>query len=366
VNRACWILLAVLLLLAVGACEEEPEYEGEGGIFDNPVGIAVRWPYVYVTSANFDLSQDKVGRITVIDMRIALAYRDECVVNSIETTPYLGQMVITADGSLAYVAERRRNSILIYDMSDPTTPKIIDLDEDDSGDQGIRVSSQPFGLALTADESKLFAACIGSGDVSIIDLEQRKLAKTVPLSWGVNDVKIDPLGRYAYVTNKSQLSVVLLDVTDGSYVTSFDAGYTLSITGYDNRGLAFTPDGSFMFVAARNPGSLLMVDTDKLPLYPDQAVLKLLPMDLGPTAVAVTPDGSEVWATNFDSNNVFVFEATTGTLLEVLRVGDGPYALAFVENPENPGQVYALTANFYDHNLTLMDARTKEVIWAIP
>ena len=366
-NRAIFFLLAALLVLAlVPACEEDPGYKGEGGIFDNPVSLTARWPYVYVTNENYDLSDDKEGKISIVDMRIALQQRNECIVNTVDTPPYMGEIVLTADGSLAYASNRRHNTVLVFDLTDPIRPEQIDMDSEDDGDQGIEVSSQPFGISLSPDESRLFVACTGSGNVSIVDLERNQLSKTIPLSFGVNDVKVDPAVEYVYATNRTQLSVVMLDAETGAFVTSFDPGYTLSLLGYDNRGMDFTPDGKKLFVAARNPGALLMVDTEKLPLYPEDAVLKLLPMDLSPTAVRVTPDGQEVWATNFDGNSVFVFEVETGNFLKFLRVGDGPYDLEIVENPNDPGHYYVLTANFRSHNVTLIDGRSKEVIWAIP
>ena len=367
-SRVALIIVFVLLLspFLFGACGEEAGFEGQGGTFDNPIGIAVNWPYVYVTNANFDLSHGKEGKINVVDMRIALHRRDKSVVHTTDTVPYLGRLILNEDKTLAYVAERKNNSILFFDLTDPRRPEQIDLDRGEDGTQGIEVSSQPFGLSLTPDGNKLFVACMGQGNISVVDLEQQKMTKTIQLSWGVNEVRVDPQGEYAYVTNRALNSLVLLDAENGDFVTSFNPGFAASLVGYDNRGLDFTPDGRYLFVASRNPSSLFMIDTQKLPLYSDQAVIQMLPMDLGPTAVAVTPDGREVWATNFDSSNVFVFNADTGDILKVLDVGAGPYDIEIFADEDNPDHYYALTANFNANNLTLIDANAKEVIWAIP
>jgi len=365
-STAIWILIVSLLLVGVVACEEDSEDIGEGGVFDSPTGIAIHWPYAYVTNANFDLSSGKDGHLSVVDLRIALQRRDRAVIRTVETDPYLSKIILNAEGTVAYVAERRHNTVLLFDLTDPARPDLLDLDDSESGQQGITVGRQPFGLTLTPEEDRLLVACLSSGVVSVVDLAAQQLTKNIALSSGVNEIKIDPAGRYAYVTNKMAPGITMIDVETGSYAAAFDPGLSFSLTAYDNRGLDFTPDGERLFVAARNPGALLMVDATKLPLYPEDAVLRLLPTDLGPSAVAVTPDGSEVWVANFVSNTVFAYDTDNGDLLGVMRTGAGPNDIAMFADPVEPDHYYALTVNFNSHNLTLLDVRAKEVIWAIP
>lgn len=365
-TTATIILAGMLLLLVALGCEEEADYEGEGGVLDSPTGVAVHWPYAYVTNANFDLSHDKEGWISVIDLRIALVRRDQAIVGKVVTKPFLGKIVLTADGSTAYVSDRRNDSIRVIDLSDPIRPVEVDNDSGKSGVQGIGVARQPYGLALSPDETKLYVACMNSGHVSIVDLVNRRLSKNVLLSGGVNEVRFDPTGRYVYVTNRKLNTITMLDGSSGNYVTSFGAQNVQSYTGYDLRGLDFTPDGQTLFVAAKQPSSLLMIDTGKLPLYPEKAVWRALPLNAGPMGVAVTPDGLEVWVTNYDGNTLHVFDAETGDMLLSLKTGNGPTDIQIFENPDIPGYYYALVTNFLNHNLTLYDVTTKEAVWGIP
>jgi DNA-binding beta-propeller fold protein YncE len=360
-------ILLLLLLVVAPACQEAPDYAGTGGALDNPTGVAIKWPYAYITNANFDLSDDKVGWIAVLDLETALIRRDTALLEDRATEPFLAKAVIDDAGEILYVADRRTNQIRLFDLIErPERPLEIDLDPGETGKQGIEVGRQPYGMAITPDGKLMFVACMESGDVSIVDLERRILTRNVQLSSGVNDVKFDPSGKYAYVTNKQFNQIVVLDAANGNFVTGFGAFGGLSLTGFDFRGLDFTPNGDFLFIAARAPSAVLMIDTAKLPLQPTEAVLRVLPAETSPMDVAVRPDGAEVWATNFDSNSVIAFDAVTGEQLGAMDSGQSPVHLAFFDRPDDPGYYYLLVTNFNGHNVTLFDAMTKEPIWSIP
>ncbi|MDP8223991.1 MAG: YncE family protein [Candidatus Lernaella stagnicola] len=361
------LIICLALILAVApACDNVPDYAGEGGVLDNPIGLAINWPYAYVTNANFDLSDDKVGWISVIDLPTALVERKRAVLRHVETKPYLAKIILNNDKSRAFVADRRSNHVRIFDLSKPGFPEQIDVKPNDEGVQGIEVARQPYGLALTADGKTLLAACIGSGDVSIVDVENRKLIRNVRLAAGITEVKIQPGTNHAYVTNQDLNAITVIEADTGAFLTAFGAFGGFSLFGFDFRGLDFTPDGKSLFVASRSPSAVLMVDTDKLPLQPDRAVLRILPSEDAPIDAEVRPDGLEAWVTNYDDNSIMAYDALTGRLLGAMDTGAGPTDIAFFENPENPGYYYALVANFLSHNLTLLDAMTKEVIWSIP
>ncbi len=360
--------VAAIVAAFAAACGSPPaEFSGQGGVFDSPVGVTVNGDYAYIMNANFDLSDEKEGAITVVDIPRSLVNRKDGIVTRVSTPPFIGQMALSADRSTGYLANRRKNSVMVVDLSDPALPKILDLDPDRDGDQGIKVGREPYALTLSPDDETLYVANLGSGDLSIVDVPSRKLVKNEQLQWGINDIRIPPGGRYAYITNRGLQSVVLFDTVTNRINTALETGSRRTGIGVDTRGIDFTPDGRWAFIAARQPEALLVVDTSKLPTHPEDAIVDLLPLDLKPTAVRVTPDGGEVWVSNFSANNIYIFDTRSRAILDVITVGGGPSDIAFTEeNPRDPGHYYALVTNFYTHNVSLIDARSKEYIWVIP
>ncbi len=78
-------------------------------------------------------------------------------------------VLITRDGSKAYVALGRANHVAIVDVA---SRKVVDY---------LLVGKRAWGLALTHDENTLFVANGLSDDISIIDLQAMRVIKSVPV-----------------------------------------------------------------------------------------------------------------------------------------------------------------------------------------
>lgn len=364
-----FFLLCAIFAMVLGGCEELPPYDGEGGILDSPIYAEVYDKYVYVTNANFDLSGDQEGWLALIDIAESLRNRKTCIVNRVYTDPYLGDFVIDKNRGIGYLASREKNKITLVDLSDPGYPEIMDLNKDLDGIQGIPVGIEPLGLALSEDGSLLLVANAGSGDISFVDTNERRLIKNERLSSGINAVTLDPSERYAYVTNNKFNSVSVVEIESGKFQASFAVGDVRADIAQDTRGIAFSEDGQYAFVAAHEPPSLMVVDTEKIPYYPEEAVIEFIPMDTDPTGVKLSPDGTEIWVSNYYSSSIFIVDAEYHIVTDVLDAGLGPYDIEFAPSPiidEDPGHYFAYVVNFLSHNVFLYDVPSKEVIWAIP
>jgi YVTN family beta-propeller protein len=88
-------------------------------------------------------------------------------------------LLITRDGSRAYVALGRANHVAVVDVA---AREVLDY---------ILVGKRAWGLALTHDEKRLWVANGLSDDISIIDTESRKVIKSVPVGLVPYGILID-------------------------------------------------------------------------------------------------------------------------------------------------------------------------------
>ncbi len=94
-----------------------------------------------------------------------------------EVTPV--DVLITRDGSRAYVALGRANHVAAVDVA---AREVIDY---------VLVGKRAWGLALTHDEKKLYVANGLSDDISIIDTESLKVITSIPVGMIPYGILID-------------------------------------------------------------------------------------------------------------------------------------------------------------------------------
>ena len=88
-------------------------------------------------------------------------------------------MLITSDGTTAYVALGRANHVAVVDVATRAVREYV------------LVGKRAWGLALTRDEKTLIVANGLSDDISIIDTESLDVVKSVPVGQVPYGILID-------------------------------------------------------------------------------------------------------------------------------------------------------------------------------
>jgi YVTN family beta-propeller protein len=78
-----------------------------------------------------------------------------------------------------------------------------------------------------------------------------------------------------------------------------------------------TPDGSSVYVANQNSGTVSVIDTAT------NAVIATVRVGVEPNGVAVSPDGGRVYIANGASGTVSVIATATNTVIATIPVGVG-------------------------------------------
>jgi YVTN family beta-propeller protein len=144
------------------------------------------------------------------------------------------------------------------------------------------------------------------------------------------------------------------------------------------RGLAFSADGTMLYVATGSDASLHVYDTSIAPNgRPRQTLLGAIPLGFGPNVVrvaglrrgevrsgdaldpgavgaAVDARGEGlVYVSTFDDDALLVVDPALMTVIARIPTGVGPHDIAFM--PDVDGRLMAWVSNFRDHSLTLVD-----------
>jgi YVTN family beta-propeller protein len=80
-----------------------------------------------------------------------------------------------------------------------------------------------------------------------------------------------------------------------------------------------------------------------------------------PRGIAVSPDGSVAYVTNFKDNTLSVLSTATNTVTDTIAVGAGPLGIAFA-----PDGTKAYVVNGFDNSVSVVDTATKKMVTSIP
>jgi PQQ-dependent catabolism-associated beta-propeller protein len=146
-----------------------------------PVGIRPRRFALTPDGKELWVSAELSGQVDIIDVealepKAVVAFEIKAMRRDM-ITPV--DLLITKDGSKAYVALGRANYVAVVDAR---SRQVLDY---------LLVGKRPWGLRLTADESRLWVANGLSDDVSIIDTKTGKVLVSVPVGQVPYGVLID-------------------------------------------------------------------------------------------------------------------------------------------------------------------------------
>jgi YVTN family beta-propeller protein len=226
-------------------------------------------------------------------------------------------------------------------------------------------NSQPTGLVLSPDGSRLYV-CLGiSNTLGVVDLATQKLVREIPVGVCPYDVGVSPDGASVYVSNfggrrtkpgelseTSAGTEVLVDsrsIASSGTVSVIDAR-TLRETGQIEvgthpAGMALSRNGRRLYVANANDDSVSVVDTSlrrvnrRIPVRPDP----LLPFGSIANAVTLSPDEKWLFVANAGNNAVAVCDLAT--------TAAAPAPAGFIPTGWFPGGVVCGAGSLYVANV---------------
>ncbi|MGH9463422.1 MAG: serine/threonine-protein kinase [Vicinamibacteria bacterium] len=214
---------------------------------------------------------------------------------------------------LVYVTTRRPPTLKVIDGTAYKVLATVAVENPENTDM-IR------SAAVSSNGAYVYAVDTHQDGVFVIDASARSRIRTAEGIFSI-PVRKDPFwiaisldSRRAYVTSTDgYVSVIDTDPSSGTFhrVLSVPEGGAI-VVGRDPRGLAFTPDGTRLYVANGLSDSVSVIDTDPLsPTYdtvlpvPDGTSIRV---GTEPWGVTLAPDGKRAYVTNTFSNTVSVID----------------------------------------------------------
>lgn len=179
------------------------------------------------------------------------------------------------------------------------------------------------------------------------------------------DAVLEPLGaaerRLAEADGETVVRRVFMSDSDGQTVVVIDPATNQIVStiqvGRDPLGLAFSPDGSTLYVGNSGSGTVSVVDVATLAVTGSLS----LPGGGSPAGAAVTPDGATLYVVNgADSGEVVAFDLAGGADPLAVRVGRQPKRIRLT-----PDGSLAFIANFGANNVSVLDTRTNTLVAAL-
>lgn len=289
-------------------------------------------------------------------------------------------VAVAADGRTAYVANALSNDVSVIDTA---TDRVT-----------ATIGSVPVGpagvIALAPDGRRLYVA--GPDRVTAVDTTTRTVAATVPVP-GLTGMAMSPDGLRLYVTDGDRHMFVLstnpfgllpgtpsvlgdnplsgaTDVAvtnDGRHVYVPDTAVdrvmvmdttTLALTTIfplagGPRSVAMSPVERRAYIACENAGTVVTVDTNS-----HTVVGQPLPLPFAIGDLAISRDGTRLYALAMSGPAVVVVDTATHTRLEALPTGNDPFALALALTPDGRR---AYVPHVDSSTVTVVDTNTTRI-----
>ncbi len=225
--------------------------------------------------------------------------------------PY--NLYFTPDGGSALVMAERRNHL---DVRDPHTMALR---------RTVAVPCSGINHAdFSSDGSYFIVSCEFSGQLLKYDTATLRILGELDLGRESmpQDVRLGPDGRTFYVAGFHAGELVLVDGA-----TMRERGRVP--TGAGAHGIYPSRDGTLLYVSNRQDGSVTVVD----PRSRTATATWRIPGGGSPDMGGVSADGTQLWLSGRDHDEVYVFGTADGRLLARIPVGANPHGLAFFPQP---------------------------------
>jgi YVTN family beta-propeller protein len=183
----------------------------------------------------------------------------------------------------------------------------------------IPVGEGPQFVTVSPDGARLYVTHLISGLVSMIDIARQQVIATERISEGLYGIAANPVRPQLHVADPGSQSLTLIEVS-GDEMSSFGASHF----HHSPYGVAVGAQGGPVYVALALEDAVMVTDPFG---HQDPGDGFIRDVDF-PVGLAVTQDGTRLYATNYFSKAVSVIDLGSMAVVEKIPVEQGPYGVA--------------------------------------
>lgn len=214
----------------------------------------------------------------------------------------------TKDGKLLITAETDQK-LLVVDVESKTVVATVPTKA--------RLSHM---VVAEQDGSRAYVANIGSGSVSVLDLEKRECVGEVRTDKGCEGLALRPGTKELWTTNRAADTVSVVATDTLKEAARIECGkFPLRV--------AFTPDGKRALVACTESDVVAVLDATTRKVVTRIA----LEADAKPAGILVTPDGSRAYVALMARGEIAEIDLGTLRVVRALKTGTVPDGMAWIE-----------------------------------
>ena len=267
------------------------------------VGVSADGTLAYVANLNSH-------NLSVID-----TFTDQ-VIATVAAGPTPRDVEATPDGRYILVVNQSTNSVTVLDASNYSMLA------------SIPVGTFPCAIAIAPDGSAAYVTNRLSNDVSIINLDTLQVTN-VGVGTFACDVMVTPDGRWAVVTNRLSGNITIID-------TAARAAVATVATGINPQGVAFSADGETAYIT--NAATVSVVDMNSFAVVGTITNVPSGPCPVGSTMDMNRADAGHVYvASNTVNGVVTVVDAATNSVIAVVNTGSRPLGIGIRMWPRSMG-----------------------------
>ncbi len=283
-----------------------------------PHEAALHEPSATAVVANYGTRENPGSSLTLIDLR------EQKVSKTIDLGRFRRPHGVQffEDGTRVVVTAEGNQSLLVVNVETGEVEKTIPT-------RG-KISHM---VVLSPDEETAYVSNIGSGSVSVIDLQSEKLVKTLRLGNGSEGLDVTPDGRELWVANREQDTVAIVDTEALEVVATFDCG------SFPIR-LKFTPDGQHALISNARSGDVAVFscsDRTEIARIPMELTAtevegRLLQFELSPVPIGIVidPVSNRAFVANSNADIVTIIDLNLWQAAGRLEAGGEPDGMAFL------------------------------------